>query len=84
MSLNYKGDKCLACKLFSTPLFYALGGYFAFRNRELYRESQSVKHHLPEPGFHRFFKYFSIGVPVLFFAVGSHCLYDAFTIFREQ
>ena len=23
-------DKCLACKLFASPLFFAFGGYFAF------------------------------------------------------
>lgn len=26
-------DKCLMCKLAAAPMFFALGGYFAFRNR---------------------------------------------------
>ena len=35
--LNLKNDKCVGCKLFSAPIFFALGGYFAMKNRELWK-----------------------------------------------
>ena len=41
--MEIKENKCLPCKLFSAPLFFAFGGYFAFKNRELAR-SKTIDH----------------------------------------
>ena len=42
--LNFRADKCLVCKLFTAPLMFTMGGYFAFRNRELWLDSAQLKH----------------------------------------
>lgn len=34
--LSLKQEKCLPCKLFTAPLMFMFGGYFAFRNKELW------------------------------------------------
>ena len=36
--IRINSDKCLACKLFSAPLFYTLGIYFGVRNRQIWYE----------------------------------------------
>ena len=33
-----KEDKCLACKLFSAPLFFIFGGYFSVKNIEAWQQ----------------------------------------------
>ena len=94
--LSLKQEKCLPCKLFTAPLMFMLGGYFAFRNKEIwtteFRSQDSNKmaqlkgqYRAEMPSdFRRFGKVALISIPVIFFAIGSHLLYDAYKIFKHQ
>ena len=33
-------DKCLVCKLFTAPMFFTFGAYFAFKNLEAYKSNR--------------------------------------------
>ena len=74
-------DKCLACKLFTAPLFFAFGAFFAFKNLEAYRSNRAGIDHVL--GRQRFTNAVLVGVPMVFFAFGGHCLYEAYWIFKE-
>ena len=91
MSINYnqylKQDKCVACKIFTAPLFFALGGYFAIKNRELWQNDpipQNMNSYDLPISLRKFTKYAMIGIPIMFFCVGTHCLYEAHLGIQEE
>ena len=38
-SIFLSKDKCLACKLFSAPLFFLFGAFFSYKNQRYYKDA---------------------------------------------
>lgn len=63
-------DKCLACKLFSAPLFFFVGAIFSAKNYSIWRET-------PKLG-----RVFLILIPFVMYIGGAVNTYQAFHIFK--
>ncbi len=74
MNLKYQDgfiskDKCLACKLFSAPLFFLFGAFFSIKNYRLWPE-------YPKLG-----RLFLVSIPFAFYLGGLVNTYQAYNIF---
>ena len=63
-------DKCLACKLFSAPLFFTFGAFFSYKNYGVWKETP------------KFGRYFLVLIPAALYAGGIVNTYHAYNIFR--
>ena len=64
-------DKCLACKLFTAPMFFAFGVFFTYKNYKIW------------PTYPKYGKIILVVVPLVLYSGGAVNTYSAYKIFRE-
>lgn len=67
-------DKCLACKLFSAPLFFLFGAFYSNKN---------FKYHLNNGPSPLPMKAFLIAIPLVLYTGGLVNTYQAYYIFKD-
>ena len=82
-----EGKECLACKIFTVPLFYLFSGYFGLKNYRVFHEDRLINTKVQSvnvkvPRLTKIDKFGLVMVPFVMFTGGTFNIVRAFLMLR--